>query len=92
MMDQNRIRCPMRHKENGNCLPLGGFCTSVSDEICDALHNAYMRGRYDEETEQHALTFIPTEGIYGQYTDTAGNYHWFGTRSGEHIIKAEENQ
>ena len=48
-MDQDRIICHMRHKENGNCLPLGGFCTSVSDEICHALHNAYMRGERDED-------------------------------------------
>ena len=29
------------------------------------------------------------EEVYGQYTDTAGNFHWYGTHSGEHIIKAE---
>lgn len=41
-----RKRCKMRH-ENGNCLPCGGFCTSVNDEICTALHQAYDRGRTD---------------------------------------------
>ena len=35
--------CPMRH-ENGNCLPSGGFCTSVNEPICEALHNAYASG------------------------------------------------
>lgn len=40
----------------------------------------------------HAPTIIPAEEVYGQYTDTAGNYHWFGTRSGEHIIKSEEGK
>lgn len=35
--------CPMRHK-NGNCLPNGGFCTSVNKQICEALHNAYSMG------------------------------------------------
>jgi hypothetical protein len=38
-----RTRCPMRHR-NGNCLPIGGFCTSVNDEICTALHKAFDNG------------------------------------------------
>lgn len=37
-----------------------------------------------------APTIIPAEEVYGQYTDTAGNFHWCGTHSGEHKIKAEE--
>jgi hypothetical protein len=36
----------MRH-ENGNCMPVGGFCTAVSNEICQALHNAYNHGFVD---------------------------------------------
>ena len=40
--------CPMRHKENGNCTVIGGFCVdAVSDEICEALHNAYNKGFKD---------------------------------------------
>lgn len=35
--------CPMRHKENGNCIPVGGFCTA-NKNICYALHNAYKMG------------------------------------------------
>lgn len=38
-----RACCLMRH-ENGNCLPMGGFCTSVNDEICKALHGAFNEG------------------------------------------------
>lgn len=41
-----RQDCKMRH-ENGNCLPCGGFCTAVSNEICYALHNAYNHGFND---------------------------------------------
>lgn len=41
-----RQDCKMRH-ENGNCLPCGGFCTAVSNEICSALHNAYNHGFTD---------------------------------------------
>lgn len=37
-------------------------------------------------------TIIPAEEVYGQYTDTAGNFHWSGTHSGEHIVKAEEGE
>lgn len=42
----DRENCKMRH-ENGNCLPCGGFCTAVNDEICKALHNAYQHGHDD---------------------------------------------
>ena len=28
--------CPYRH-ENGNCLPVGGFCTSVLDKYCPKI-------------------------------------------------------
>ena len=37
--------CPMRHPENGNCLPHGGFClNAVSDSVCEAMHRAYEIG------------------------------------------------
>lgn len=39
----NREECVMRH-ENGNCLPIGGFCTAVNDAICDGLHMAFDKG------------------------------------------------
>ena len=39
----NREDCTMRH-ENGNCLPCGGFCTAVNNEICYALQQAYNKG------------------------------------------------
>lgn len=39
-MDDLRKDCPMRH-ENGNCMVAGGFCTSINDPICKALHYAY---------------------------------------------------
>ena len=40
------IECPMRH-DNGNCLPNGGFCLSVSKETCLAMQNAYQMGKDD---------------------------------------------
>lgn len=42
-MDSTRINCPMRH-DNGNCLPCGGVCLAVSNEICRGLRNAYRDG------------------------------------------------
>lgn len=41
-----RKDCPMRH-ENGNCMPVGGFCTAVNDAICEAVHSAYRSGASD---------------------------------------------
>ena len=39
-----RKDCPMRGTL-GNCSPVGGFCMdAVSDEICEAVHNAYQQG------------------------------------------------
>lgn len=39
-----RKDCPMRGNL-GNCSPVGGFCMdAVSDEICEAVHNAYDYG------------------------------------------------
>ena len=34
--NKQRKDCPYRH-ENGNCLPIGGFCLSVSDKDCKHL-------------------------------------------------------
>lgn len=42
-----RKDCPMRGNL-GNCSPVGGFCMdAVSDEICEAVHNAYYHGFYN---------------------------------------------
>lgn len=43
----DRKGCPMRHPDNGNCSPAGGFCTAVSNAICEALHSAYDLGGFD---------------------------------------------
>jgi len=41
---------------------------------------------------EHALTVIEADEVYGQYTDTAGNFHWCGTHSGEHTVKVEDGK
>lgn len=32
------------------------------------------------------------EEVYNQYYDSAGNYHWTGTVTGEHIVRNEEEE
>ena len=45
--------CPMRHKNNGNCAPAGGFCRPDT-EICKALHAAYECGLFSAREEAEA--------------------------------------
>ena len=33
-----------------------------------------------------------SEEVYRQEYDTAGNYHWYGTLTGHHIIYSKEKQ
>lgn len=33
----NCIRCDFRHKDNGNCTAVGGFCTAVPAAHCPML-------------------------------------------------------
>ena len=55
-MNMLRNKCPMRHPDNGNCLPIGGFCTAVNDEICEGLHHAFNCGyMYEKETAKWKL-------------------------------------
>lgn len=32
------------------------------------------------------------EEVYDKLTDTAGNLHWTGTHSGQHIVRAKEGE
>lgn len=54
-----RRDCPMRHPDNGNCTVAGGFCTAVSDQICEALQNAYHTGSYDTFTNIKSGAYEP---------------------------------
>lgn len=45
-MKKQQKDCPMRHN-NGNCIPNGGFCTSVNQNVCEALQSAYRIGKDD---------------------------------------------
>lgn len=35
----DRVNCPMRH-QNGNCLPVGRFCTAINDDMCARVRKA----------------------------------------------------
>ena len=55
IIDSRRVKCTMRNNW-GNCLPCGGFCTSISTEICNAMQNAYEHGyraRVEEERREN---------------------------------------
>lgn len=39
-----------------------------------------------EKFEQQYLSFNCSEEVYGQHYDTAGNFHWYGTKTGHHVI------
>ena len=43
MIELDRKNCPMR-ADNGNCLPVGGFCTAVNDIFCEIAQRAYDKG------------------------------------------------
>lgn len=57
MRNELRKDCPMRH-ENGNCTTVGGFCTAVNDQICEALHNAFNCG---EQSKIEWATLVVAE-------------------------------
>ena len=54
----------------GNCSPVGGFCMdAVSDEICEAVHNAYDHGFYNaartlKEQEPRTAQWLISEYEY----------------------------
>ena len=54
----SRKECPMRHT-NGNCLVIGGFCTSVSDEYCNGLREAYLCGALREMRRNKWVSRMP---------------------------------
>ena len=54
---ERRKECPIRH-ENGNCLCVGGFCTAVSNEICEAVRMAYSSGYFDGRLDGYSEAFL----------------------------------
>ena len=61
-----RKDCPMRGTL-GNCSSVGGFCVdAVSDEICEAVHNAYQQGY------MHAIIRLKEQEAVEDYLRAAG--------------------
>lgn len=59
-MMHDRESCVLRHN-NGNCLPCGGFCLSINNEICEALQNAYQHGYSDAVLDVYKGDIVITE-------------------------------
>lgn len=57
---------------------------SVYHRVCVALEKGAI-----EQMLRSDQVFIPAEEVYASGYDTAGNYHWTGAHSGEHIIRKE---
>ena len=70
-----RKDCPMRGNL-GNCSPVGGFCVdAVSDEICEAVHNAYQQGYGDALILVKELKEEEAEWIYGEDETGVDGWH-----------------
>lgn len=47
----NCLRCDFRHKDNGNCTAVGGFCTAVEAAHCPMLREYLDTGLTPEQCE-----------------------------------------
>lgn len=67
---QRHKDCAMRSDSLiGNCLAIGGFCTSVSREICEALQNAYARGKHSVEVSEDCISRADAIKAYNEAVD-----------------------
>ena len=72
---------------------------SFSDEESAALADAIMKNAIDTginfyrilENGQYKSKIKCAEEVFATGYDTAGNYHWTGTITGEHVMRVEEN-
>lgn len=51
MEKNNCLRCNFRHKDNGNCTAVGGFCTAVPAAHCPLLRQYLDTGLTPEQCE-----------------------------------------
>lgn len=51
MEKNNCLRCNFRHKDNGNCTAVGGFCTAVPAAHCPLLRQYLDTGLEPEEID-----------------------------------------
>lgn len=66
--------CEHRH-ENGNCLFVGGFCTSVTKEHCVKEHDKAIYNKAIECFEEKLLYQIGDLGIREIIEETAEQLH-----------------
>ena len=50
-----------------NCLIIGGFCTSIQEDICDALHKSFQMGTRSRAVEKANYDAISREYLEEQY-------------------------
>ncbi|MEN6636131.1 MAG: hypothetical protein ABFC56_09785 [Clostridiaceae bacterium] len=68
-LDETRTQCPMRHA-NGNCLTVGGFCTSVNEIVCKAVRNGYNSG-YEDGYHAARMNEVSRDIYPGHYARAA---------------------
>ena len=65
MSEQSNLKrhqhCPMR-THVGNCIIIGGFCTSIQEDICDALHKSFQMGTRSRAKEGEWILECDAEG------------------------------
>ena len=54
----NCLRCDFRHKDNGNCTAVGGFCTAVTAAHCPLLREYLDTGLTPESVEALKLSMM----------------------------------
>ena len=69
MGNVNCLRCRFRHKDNGNCTAVGGFCTAVPAAHCPLLREYLDGGRLMAKyiTKEAALNTIFSEPPEAHY-------------------------
>lgn len=69
MENVNCLRCRFRHKDNGNCTAVGGFCTAVPAAHCPLLREYLDGGQLMAKyiTKEAALNTIFSEPPEAHY-------------------------
>lgn len=62
----NCIRCDFRHKDNGNCTAVGGFCTAVTAAHCPMLREYLDTELTPEEVSELVKDWSDLRTIVGE--------------------------
>lgn len=52
--EPNCVKCHYRHKDNGNCTAVGGFCTAVPAAYCPLIPELFARAEAAESKAEAA--------------------------------------